>query len=480
MRLLRVHIVSFFLLCAFTMQSFAQRYYAVRKLSINSARSDEYAPMFYGNDLVFVSNRKNDVLFTSTNVTNDLPLSNIFMAKQRRAGKFGTVQLFSKDISTRFNEGPVSFNKEGTVMYFTRNVDASSNFGNSLRGDTVLGLFTAELMNGNWVNVKEITRFNRLTYDVGYPFITEDGQRLFFCSKDPRGFGGYDIYVSNWENGRWGPQVNLGERINTNENEVFPFYHSAGRLYFSSRGHDDRTDMDIFYSDYVDNEWQEPVKMPAPFNSNSDDFSFIINNSMDTGYFASSRTGSKDVYIFNSTLPVFTNCPVQQENDYCYIFYEQGSIDLDTTTFAYEWDLGDGTLIRGLEANHCYAEPGTYLVQLNVIDTLTGEVYFSQAIYEHHVEQIEQPYINMADTGYMDENISFDGQQTYLKNFEINDYYWDFGDGTRETDVSAEHIFTKPGTYRVQLGVTSRVEDENQFPELRCVTRQIVILRRRE
>jgi PKD repeat protein len=86
----------------------------------------------------------------------------------------------------------------------------------------------------------------------------------------------------------------------------------------------------------------------------------------------------------------------------------------------------------------------------------------------------------MADTGYVNENIGFDGQQTYLKNFEIDDYYWDFGDGARSTDLTAEHIFSKPGTYNIQLGVTSRVEQDDEFPELRCVTRPLVILRRRE
>ncbi len=479
MKLFNLHIISTFIIFALPVQSFSQRYYAIQKLSVNTSQSDEYAPMFYQNDLVFVSNRKNDVFITNTSVDNDLPLSDIYIARQRRAGRFGAVQLFSKDISTRFNEGPISFNKEGTVMYFTRTFDVSKEFGNRLRGDSVLGIFTAQLVDGNWINITA-TRFNRQTYNVAFPFITEDGQQLFFCSEEPRGMGGYDIYVSAWENGRWGPHRNLGDKINTGENEVFPFYHSSGRLYFSSRGHDERTDLDIFYSDFIDNEWQEPVKMPAPFNSNADDFSFIIKTTMDTGFFASDRTGSRDIYIFNSTLPVFTNCPGQQENDYCFIFYEQGSIDLDTTTFTYEWDLGDGTLVRGLEANHCYAEPGTYLVKLNVIDTLTGDIYFSQAIYEHVVEQIEQPYISMTDTGYINENISFDGQQTYLKNFEIDDYYWDFGDGTRATDVKAEHIYTKPGTYNIQLGVTSRVDQNNQFPELRCVTRPIIILRRRE
>jgi hypothetical protein len=434
--------------------------------------------MFYKNDVVFVSNRKNDVFVTTTDLFNN-SLTDLYLAKQRRPGKYGGVQIFSKDINTRYYEGPVTFNKEGTIMYFTRSIDVSKNFGNSLRGDSTYGIFTAELVDNNWTNITPF-RFNRPNYNLGFPFLTEDGSQLFFCSEDPQGYGGFDIYVSNWENGRWGLPGNLGDNINTDKNELFPFFHSGGRLYFSSRGHDDREDLDIFYSELIGNEWQEPVKLPVPFNSNADDFSLIINATMDTGFFASDRSNSRDIYIFNSTLPVFTNCPGQQENDYCFIFYEQGSLDLDTTTFKYEWDLGDGTKIRGLEANHCYAEPGTYLVKLNVIDTLTGEIYFNQAVYEHPVEKIEQAYINMVDTGYINEPISFDGRQTYFENFEIDNFYWDFGDGTRAADVSTEHLFAKPGTYNIQLGVISQISENNQNPELKCVTKPIVILRKKE
>lgn len=458
--------------------TFSQRYFAIQNLSINTSQNDEYAPVFYHNDLVFVSNRKNDVFMTSTDLS-DNSLTDIYLARQRRPGKFGGTEVFSRDINTRYYEGPVTFNKEGTVIYFTRTIDVSKNFGNSLRGDSSYGIFSAELVNGDWVNVTPF-RFNRPNYDLGFPYLTEDGKRLFFCSEDPRGYGGFDIWVSNLVRGQWSIPENLGDKINTAKNELFPFFHSSGKLYFSSRGHDDRDDLDIFYSELVGDDWQEPVKLPAPFNSNSDDFSYIINASMDTGFFASDRSRSRDIYIFYSTLPVFSNCPAQQENDYCFIFYEQGSIDLDTTSFTYEWDLGDGTRIRGLEANHCYANPGTYLVKLNVIDTLTGEIYFSQAEYEHPVEQIEQPYITMADTAYLDEVVNFNAGQTYLKNFNVENYYWDFDDGTRTSDITASHVFTKPGIYNIQLGVTSQVADNKQSPELRCVTKPIVILRKRE
>ena len=458
------------------MQSFAQKYFTIQNLSINTSQYDEYAPMFYKDDIVFVSNRKNDVFVTSTDL-NDNSLTDLYLAKKRRPGKYGGTEVFSRDINTRFYEGPVTFNKEGTVMYFTRTIDISKGFGNDLRGDSTYGIFSAELINGNWVNISPL-RFNKLNYNIGFPCLTEDGKTLYFCSEDPRGFGGFDIWVSTLENGTWSLPKNLGDKINTSKNELFPFYHSSGRLYFSSRGHDDREDLDIFYSELIGNEWQEPVKLPAPFNSNSDDFSFIINATMDTGFFASNRSQSRDIYIFNSTLPVFSNCPKQQENDYCYIFYELGSIDIDTTTFNYEWDLGDGTKIRGLKANHCYEEPGTYYVKLNVIDTLTGDIYFSQAVYEHNVEKIEQAYITAVDTATVTDEIKFNGNETYLKNFSIGNYYWDFGDGTRATDISASHKYAKPGTYNVQLGVTSEVSDDNQIPEQRCVTKPLIILRR--
>ncbi len=459
------------------MQSFAQKYFAIQNLSVNTSEYDEYAPMFYKNDIVFVSNRKNDVFVTNTDLS-DNSLSDIYLAKQRRPGKYGGTEIFSRDISTRYYEGPVTFNKDGTVMYFTRTIDVTKGFGNNLRGDSTYGIFSAELVNGHWTNITPL-RFNKLNYNLGFPFLTEDGKMLFFCSEDPKGYGGFDIYVSKFENNMWSLPVNLGDKINTPKNELFPFYLSSGRLYFSSRGHDDKEDLDIFYSELIDNEWQEAVKLPVPFNSTADDFSYIINATMDTGFFASNRTQSRDIYIFTSTLPVFSNCPKQQENDYCFVFYEQGSIDLDTTTFRYEWDLGDGTKIRGLEANHCYAAPGTYTVKLNVIDTLTGEVYFSQAEYEHQVEKIEQVYITAPDTSLVTDDVKFNGNETYLKNFTIDNYYWDFGDGTRAEDMTATHKFDKPGTYTIQLGVTSQVENNRQVPEQRCVTKPLVILRRR-
>ncbi len=99
-----------------------------------------------------------------------------------------------------------------------------------------------------------------------------------------------------------------------------------------------------------------------------------------------------------SSIPTFTDCKPQEENEYCYVFYEPNNNELDTTVLAYEWDLGDGTKIRKLKAEHCYSKTGNYLVQLNVVDLLTNQVALNQASDSFLVEDIEQPYITASDT----------------------------------------------------------------------------------
>ncbi len=455
----------------------AQKFFQATRLSICTPADDEFGAVMYNHNLVFISNRKNDWLKTTTDL-NDNSLTDIYEARQRRPGKFVNPQDFSRDLNTRFYEGALCFSKDGKKIYFTRTIDVTKKF-NDLSGDSTYGIFSADLIDGSWVNIQPFPH-NRLNFNVGFPCLAEDDQKLYFCSQDPRGEGGFDIWVSAWSNGRWGIPKNLGKKINTPENEVFPFYHSSGKLYFASRGHSSSSDLDIYYSEMIDGEWQEPVAMPAPFNSRNDDFGLVFNESLDTAFITSTRSGSMDLFMVYSTLPVFTNCPAQEENDYCFIFYDEGVIDLDTTSFRYEWDLGDGTKVRAKEAEHCYAEPGNYTISLNVIDTLTNEISYNEASYDFAVEKIRQPYISTADTAYIDEAIRFSGADTYLPGFDIGGYYWDFGDGLRDQKSSATHTYSKPGIYKVQLGVTNVTVNEKTLPEKKCVERPIVIIRRKD
>jgi hypothetical protein len=372
-------------------------------------------------------------------------------------------------------EGPSCFSNDGNIIYLTRSIDVSSKSKNRSNADSTFGIFISRKTKGNWSNPIGF-RFNSPAYNTGYPSVTDDGTQLFFCSDAPGGLGGLDIYVSTLRGGSWGEPENLGANVNTSKNEVFPFLQKDGRLYFASRGLNQQGDLDIYYTIKSNGTWQKPVKLESPFNSASDDYGLIFNTKSDTAFFVSERNGSSDIFAAYSTIPVFVNCPLQKKNDYCFVFYESNSKELDTTAFAYEWDLGDGTKIRAIEAEHCFAQPGDYVVELNVIDKITKEVMVSQATYNFKVENIEQPYIMGPDTVITGNPISFNGRDSYLKDMTIQNYYWDFGDGARLQGIEASHTYNFPGTYNITLGVTGQSNSSSGPTTIsHCVTQQIVV-----
>jgi hypothetical protein len=292
-----------------------------------------------------------------------------------------------------------------------------------------------------------------------HPCLDSSGTTLYFTSDRKGGFGGFDLYVSFYRNSGWTEPVNLGPVINTSENEIYPFIHPSGRLYFSSSGHDNAKDFDIFYSEHYNGRWIMPVKLPAPFNSGRNDFTYYADRNYESGLFSSDKRGTMDIYSFSSTIPTFEVCKKQVDDNFCYVFYEENTVTLDTTLYVYEWNLGDGASERAMEAEHCYAGPGDYLVQLNVIDKLTGIVQFSQAEYLVEVRKTIQSYITGPDTVNVNQSIALDGHESYFGDVIPGEYYWDFGDGSRNLGASVTHTWVAPGIYQVKLGVLSEGDD---------------------
>jgi len=450
-----------------------QSHYVTARLDFNT-RSKELAPAFFKNGLVFCSDRRTDFLISYTDFESN-PLTNLYFAEQKKSGKFEIPHLMAKELTTFLFEGPSSFNSDGNVIYFTRTIDVSSGNRNRNRGDTTFGIFISKLLNGQWTQPVSF-EYNSAAYNTGYPFISEDGNQLFFCSDDPGGMGGLDIYVSTLRGGSWSKPENLGPNVNTPKNEVFPFMQKNGRLYYASRGLNQKGDLDMYYSVKLEGKWQKPVYLDEPFNTANDDYGLIFNATQDTAYFVSDRNGSPDIFAAYSSVPTFTGCAEQKENDYCFVFYESNNNEIDTTAFAYEWDLGDGTKIRALEAEHCFAKPDTYLVELNIVDKLTKDVLLSQATYNFVVEKIEQPFISAPDTVSVGQECVLNGHETYLKNFKVADYYWDFGDGSRHQGSETTHTFAIPGTYDIILGVSGQIAGSEEITRNNCVTRRIVVL----
>ena len=132
---------------------------------------------------------------------------------------------------------------------------------------------------------------------------------LYFASDMKGGFGGKDIWmVKKMKRDEWSEPINLGNQINTSGDELFPFIHADGSLYFASNGHVGMGGMDIYKAEFdTEGTLLSISNMKSPINSPLDDFGIIFEGKDERGYFSSNRSGGKggdDIYQFN--LPSLT------------------------------------------------------------------------------------------------------------------------------------------------------------------------------
>lgn len=149
-----------------------------------------------------------------------------------------------------------------------------------------------------------VALFADSTISAGHPAVSPDGSLLYFVSDAPNGYGGKDIWVATNENGQWIVTENLGDKINTSGNEMFPYVRNDGALFFSSDGHIGLGGLDIYMAvkDSV-GEWQVS-NLLAPINSTADDFGITFNAGGDFGYFSSNRNQSRPIdKIYQLYLP---------------------------------------------------------------------------------------------------------------------------------------------------------------------------------
>ena len=271
---------------------------------INSNKLD-FSPTFYNDGVVFVSNRKRPNNAQKITDNTDEWLGDNFMslyyATQTADGLLENPQEFSVNITTRYHEGPVAFSKNGNQIFFTRNNYQNGQKKTNRKGDTLLKIYTATRNGADWAGIKELD-FNSDDYDQCHPTLSADGLVLYFSSNKEGGYGGMDLYQSKFLNGRWSDPTNLGPTINTEKNELFPFIHENGTLYFASNGHGGYGGLDVLSSVKPEGSWREPINAKSPINSLYDDFGFILDQNSNTGYFSSSRpkgNGKDDIYRFS-------------------------------------------------------------------------------------------------------------------------------------------------------------------------------------
>ena len=445
--------------------------YSVKKAWFSSDRYDEFSPVCYKNGIVFCTNKP------STSIMNYSTEDNKGFVKIDFIDSVKTSQqasrLFSKKLNTKFNDGPVTFNSRGDTIYFSRNiiVDGKISEISSLRNK--LGIFYSVFDGADWTKVREL-RINSEWYNITTPWLSPDGKRLYFASDKPGGYGGSDLYYSQWKNDYWEDPVNMGPVINSKGNESYPFVNAAGEFFFSSDGHPGLGGKDIFFARYGDTCWLDPICLDPPINSQYDDFGIFTDTLMQEGYFSSNRDKSIDIYQFKTNFHQTFYNSVQRENNYCYIFSDSGSIPIDTTYLRYRWSFGDGSTATKPKVTHCFKGPGTYIVRLDIPEKASGRIFFTKLVYDLKIIDFEQAYINSPACAVKGEEVTFDGLKSYLPGFRIISYSWDFGDKSRTKGEKVTHVFAEKGKYNVNLELALK-SDSGSFIRRTGISRKIVI-----
>ncbi len=278
-------------------------HFTIENVSFNSEHSDFGGYNYYkGNNLFFLSSRRISAI--SRNWTWN---GNNFLDLYTRNEK-DRISPFSDKVNSNFHEGPLCFNGDESRVYFTRNNLAKGELRKDIAGIQNLKLFMADVdNNGKWGNIQELT-INSKEYSIGHPVFSLDGKTLYFVSDMPGGFGGSDIYKAQIKaDGNLGTVINLGNKINTEGQEMFPWISKDGQLFFSSDGHIGLGGLDIFVAEINAKDSINAVQHAGPLlNSQRDDFAFILNKDGKNGYFSSNREGGigeDDIYSFTLLKP---------------------------------------------------------------------------------------------------------------------------------------------------------------------------------
>jgi outer membrane protein OmpA-like peptidoglycan-associated protein len=169
-------------------------------------------------------------------------------------------------------------------------------------------LFSGQMLTDTFKRVEERSLFSA-RFDG--PVMMEEGDRtpfffndtlLIFSSMRAGGFGGFDLYASYFSYGYWSNPVNLGPVINSSYDEVSPFLSKDGNtMYFSSNNTGSIGGFDIFFSKFNDVSltWSDPLTMGMPINSAHDDLYFRLSKDGSLAYYSSNRMngfGQHDIY----------------------------------------------------------------------------------------------------------------------------------------------------------------------------------------
>ena len=278
--------------------------YIVKQAKLFNSRRADYAPMF-------LDKRMEYFYYTSTNEKSTGELrseitgtkkGDIFFSKKDEKGNWSRPEVVDGGLNTEHDEGAPAFSPDGTTMYLAR----------AVRQDwpTTVEIYTSSRSEAKWGAPQkfEITADTLSNYTD--PFVSPDGQWLYFASDMPGGQGGTDLWRINLKD-KHGTLENLGPQINTKGNERFPNMRTDSLLYFASDGHPGMGGLDLFVAKMQPRDKEDKFimdrwaieNMGVPMNSSADDFGITFGEG-ESGYFSSNRGDARGYdHIFSFVKP---------------------------------------------------------------------------------------------------------------------------------------------------------------------------------
>lgn len=278
--------------------------FTVENINTNSKYSD-YSSTIKGDTLIFASARTR-TMGNQIYARTGQPFTNLYYTVKQAEGNYSKAELYSKNTFSIFHEASPVFTKDGNTMYYTQNELKENNQKRVVNG--LYKIYKSVKQKGKWKSLGVQDIFAQDSARVAHPALSPDGKTLYFASDAKGTFGQSDLFkVSINEDGSYTAPENLGNTINTEGRESYPFVTKDNILLFASDGHPGQGGFDIFALD-LNQKGAVPVHLSAPLNSAFDDFGLNWDRQTNNGVFTSNRPegqGDDDLYVFTNTKPFF-------------------------------------------------------------------------------------------------------------------------------------------------------------------------------
>jgi outer membrane protein OmpA-like peptidoglycan-associated protein/ribosomal protein L24E len=269
--------------------------YDEKLLDINDPKYADFGGFVTDDNTFYFASTRNTA--RRTYGRNEEPYMDIYTSTYNANGSLSEPTPLS-DLNTKWHDGPVAVTGDGNTMYFASESFKEGSFEKDTPGQRtgLIYLFVASKDNGKWGNVKAVP-FNEKKFSTGNPSVSKDGKTLYFASNRPGSTGGStDIWkVEVLGNNKYGKPENLGNKVNTEGRENFPYITDDNKLFFASEGRKGFGGMDIFMIDL--NKGTDAMNLGLPVNSPKDDFAFTFNNTKNIGFFSSNKAGKDNIYL---------------------------------------------------------------------------------------------------------------------------------------------------------------------------------------